>query len=85
MDKIKRYAKTVYFQDVKNESMRKNFVENLQKMPVIDKRDCGFFCSYCECFLKDMQMGNAEERVIFIGEDEMWIIKPHYDGCRGWD
>jgi hypothetical protein len=80
-------AKELYFKKVKVENYRDNFLSELTKRNVIDKRSDGFHCCYCDKFLtKEIAFVGMDE-VIFPkkNESELWIVNSHYDGCRGWD
>lgn len=92
-EQLKRLAKSMYFNTVKSEDARKNFERAIETLTVFDKRQNGYYCTYCKRFSKNRQMPEGQdERVIyhspgaFAGNpDAIWIVKPHYDGCRGWD
>ncbi len=82
---LRQIAKKLYFSNIKNEILRKSFEERLKTYNVVDKREEGLYCSYCKKFTPSEH--TSRERVIFPThlEGEIWIIHPHYDGCRGWD
>jgi len=88
-EELKEYAKQLYFSTVKVEEWRKEFEDYLKKVPVKDYRYKGFFCCQCKRFSNDERMTFALEEVRYHRVDnkivEIWIVKPHYDGCRGWN
>lgn len=83
---LKELARKYYFNDVKVEKWRDNFLNELNKRTVIDKRDIGFYCCHCQKFGKEMAF-SQKNKVIFPADksDEIWIVNTHYEGCRGWD
>jgi hypothetical protein len=80
-------AKEIYFKDVLVEKYRDNFLSELQKRKVIDKRESGFHCCYCSKISEKETAFVQMDRVIFPknNELELWLVNSHYDGCRGWD
>lgn len=80
-------AKEIYFKDVLVDKYRDNFVLELQKRKVIDKRESGFHCCYCSKISEKKTAFVQMDRVIFPknNELELWLVNSHYDGCRGWD
>lgn len=90
---LKQEAKRIYFDSVKVERFRESFLKHLEVLPVIDKRDEGYYCGDCKSFSSKQQLAFSKESTIFIYDrpgslgkpTELWIVKPHYDGCRGWN
>lgn len=88
---LKTLAKNMYFKDVSRSDWRKEFEKALETLPVFDKRKEGYYCSYCKKFGKKELMGEKEGVIyhypgqIANNPDAIWIVKQHYDGCRGWD
>jgi hypothetical protein len=80
-------AKDIYFKDVLNEKYRDNFLSELQKRKVIDKRENGFYCCYCAKISEKETAFVQMDRVIFPKNNqlELWLVNSHYDGCSGWD
>jgi hypothetical protein len=80
-------AKEIYFKDVLVDKYRDNFLLELQKRKVIDKRKNGFHCCYCSKISEKETAFVQMDRVIFPknNELELWLVNSHYDGCRGWD
>lgn len=84
----------VFFNSNKNkfENIRINGIKEINDgTPVFDMRDKEFYCSYCDRYSETPQMG-GDVGVIFVfngmfesHQKQIWIIKGHYDGCRGWD
>jgi hypothetical protein len=87
MNNLSETAKEFYFKKVSVEKYRENFLLELEKRTVIDKRDLGYFCSYCGKFAEKHQAFEALDQVIFPkgNNTELWLVNTHYDGCRGWD
>lgn len=85
-EELKEEARRLYFITVANLKYRDNFVKELEKRTVIDKRRDGFTCSYCGHTLERPLMMPQMNRAIFPkNETEIWLVNTHYDGCRGWD
>jgi len=84
MGGLKVLAKELYFANVSAENFRENFVEKLNTHKVVDKRNQGFWCSYCKTFAKKADAFVKKDWVIFRA-NQIWIVNAHYDGCRGWD
>ena len=88
---IQEKAKEIYFNSVAIPEARTRFEKSLNTLPVYDKRAEGFYCSECKRFSQTQRMPSFEsERVIHIRSNgwdvsEIWIVRPHYDGCRGWN
>ena len=89
---LKEEAKQIYFGDVKNATYQENFEAAVEKLPVVDKREEGFYCSECRDFTKTKQMGwgvkaiyKFEQELSLRKAKAIWIVQSHYDGCRGWD
>jgi hypothetical protein len=84
---LKQQAKKLFFGSVKNEKYRDNFIKKLETYKVVDKREEGFYCSYCKSTNKTPSAYSSTNKVIFPlqVENEIWIINQHYDGCRGWN
>ena len=80
-------AKELYFKDVLVEEYRNNFLSELEKRVVIDKRKEGYRCSYCSKVNKSEVAFAQKNKVIFPknNKNEVWLVNSHYDGCRGWD
>ena len=90
---VKKEAVKLYFQRVKVEEWRKKFLENIEKYPVVDLRDRGYYCTDCGRFSPTPQMQIYEVEVVHMYKKDSFtreiekiaIVQPHYDGCRGWD
>jgi hypothetical protein len=84
---LKLEAKDIYFNDILVEKYRDNFLLELDKRIVVDKRDEGYRCGYCGKFNKKPIAYPSKNTVIFPKENnnQIWILNNHYDGCRGWD
>lgn len=90
MDKnsnLTQLAKDCYFREVTFDKFRENFLSELQKRNVIDKREDGFYCSQCSKISKNQSAFVQRDRVVFPKKNdlELWIVNSHYDGCTGWD
>ena len=86
-DSLKDLARELYFESITNTEYRNNFLKELEKRTVVNKRDLGFYCSYCKDFSKEPIAFALNDRIIYPQgiNDEFWIVNVHYDGCRGWD
>lgn len=86
-DSLKDLAKELYFKNISHTEYRNNFVKELEKRTVIDKRDSGYYCGYCKNFSKEPIAFAEIDKVIYPQNinNEIWIVNVHYDGCRGWD
>lgn len=84
---IREKFKAVFFNQVKLESARHNFLKELEIREPVDKTGLGYYCTYCQRFSGDGRLIEGDPRVIFPSNvgDELWLVNPHYDGCRGWD
>lgn len=80
-------AKEFYYREVKAERYRNNFIQELEKRKVIDKRELGFYCSHCGKFSINEMAFTRKDKVIFPknNKTELWLVNSHYDGCMGWD
>jgi len=58
-------AKEIYFKDVLVDKYRDNFLLELQKRKVIDKRENGFHCCYCSKISEKETAFVQMDRVIF--------------------
>jgi hypothetical protein len=87
MNTIKNLAKEFYFRDVLREDWRNNFLIELQKRNVTDKRSNGYHCLYCQKFSEKEIAFPEIDRAVFPkkNNEEIWIVNSHYDGCQGWD
>lgn len=89
---LKAEAIQLYFDDVKLEDARERFKMYVEELPIEDHRQDGFYCTYCKKFEKKQQMG-VSGSVAFKFDNEIlhgrpvaiWLVKKHYDGCRGWE
>jgi len=50
-NKLKELAKTLFFKQVLNDFYRNSFLQKIETHEVQDKREDGFYCSYCRGFL----------------------------------
>ena len=87
MNDLKELAKQLYFEDVKVERYRNDFLIRLDKsQSVSDKRAEGFYCIDCGKFHKESIAFERFNKVVFPrSTGEIWIVNVHYDGCWGWD
>ena len=89
---LQKLAIGLYCKDGVAEKFKEAFIKEINDgSPVFDMRDKGFYCSYCGDYSDTLQMGGGVS-VIFLfngmfesHQKQIWIIKGHYDGCRGWD
>ncbi len=87
MKDLKELAKEFYFREVSELKSRDNFINELQKRTVIDKRKDGYYCSYCGKF-KETEMAFVRKDLVIFPKNnntELWLVHSHYDGCMGWD
>lgn len=87
---LKKTAKRLYFKNVKAEQFRQNFLKQLEKLSVADKRNEGYWCTYCKKFSKKPVAFPNKNEVIFLNDDlgkakQIFIVHGHYDECRGWN
>lgn len=84
---LKELAKCLFFNTVTYEKYREDFLIELNKRTVIDKRSDGFYCSSCGKFSNFEQLPLRSDSVAFPknNDNELWIVNAHYDGCCGWD
>jgi hypothetical protein len=86
-NKLKELAKTLFFKQVLNDFYRNSFLQKIETHEVQDKREDGFYCSYCSKMSEAPTSFLKKDVVIFPkkASGEIWIVNSHYDGCRGWD
>jgi hypothetical protein len=84
---LSKLAKSLYFKEVTVDKYRLNFLRELNKRTVVDKRLEGFHCCHCAKLSKQEVAFSQTNRIIFPfgNKEELWIVNSHYDGCRGWD
>ena len=62
---------------------------HLKKVPVVDLRKEGYYCNYCKKVSKSPNMTFLNDTVVYDFANgkiaRILIVKPHYDGCRGWN
>ena len=66
--------------------LKQFLIDRTKDLTFEDKRDKGYYCVYCKKFSDKAQMGWGIG-IVRDGENEnnRWVVKDHYDGCRGWD
>ena len=86
-EELKEFASSIYLKEVKVESWRENFINELEKRILVDKRGEGYHCHNCSKISKNAQAFMQTDRVIFPkgNKDELWLVNSHYDVCAGWD
>jgi hypothetical protein len=84
---LKKLAQELYFDSVKVEDWRKDFIDKLETHEVVDKRPEGYYCTYDKKFSDKPVAFQQDNKVIFPSHalNQIWIVNKHYDGCRGWD
>jgi hypothetical protein len=89
---LQKLAIELYCKNGIADKFKESFIKSIDEgTPVFDMRDKGFYCSYCNRYAENSQMGSGISVIfafngIFEKEQmQIWIIKGHYDGCRGWD
>ncbi len=89
MNKLQELAKKLYFDKVLSGKFRNNFLDKLPVSKVIDKSTEGHYCASCGKIIETPVAYSTESTVVFPRDyeetKEIWIIKTHYDGCRGWE
>ncbi|GAH14181.1 unnamed protein product, partial [marine sediment metagenome] len=89
---IKRFASRNIYAETKEEALDKavvyletELIPHEKQIKEIDKRSQGWYCTDCGKFSDTPQMVFGEQWVNHWDENERWLVKVHYDGCRGWD
>jgi len=86
-ESLKKLAKECYFAEVRVESWREQFLKDLERVPIIDRRNLGWYCIYCKAFTKKHSPHKQEIGIVFEKDVNdkvisICIVNKCYDDCE---